>query len=96
VPDTCRLTELETVGNDSCSIPEEEEEDLSRPLGSRSNRPQSNRPKLDGSCGNCAGWWEVPVSDCSLEEGIPVRFVVSSFLEKAMLASCPAVVMPNI
>ena len=54
-------------------------------------------PKLlDGSCGNCAGWWEVPVSDCSLEEGIPVRFVVGSFLEKAMLASCPAVVMPNI
>jgi hypothetical protein len=35
-------------------------------------------------------------SDCSLEEGIPVRFVVGSFLEKAMLASCPAVVMPNI
>jgi hypothetical protein len=31
-----------------------------------------------------------------LEEGIPVRFVVGSFLEKAMLASCPAVVMPNI
>jgi hypothetical protein len=27
VPDTCRLTELETVGNDSCSIPEEEEEE---------------------------------------------------------------------
>ena len=26
MPDTCRLTELETVGNDSCSIPEEEEE----------------------------------------------------------------------
>jgi hypothetical protein len=27
VPDTCRLIELETVGNDSCSIPEEEEEE---------------------------------------------------------------------
>jgi hypothetical protein len=38
----------------------------------------------------------VPVSDCSLEEGIPVCFVVGSFLEKAMLASCPAVAMPNI
>jgi hypothetical protein len=35
-------------------------------------------------------------SDCSLKEGIPVRFVVGSFLEKAMLASCPAVAMPNI
>ena len=34
--------------------------------------------------------------DCSLEEGIPVRFVGGSFLEKAMLAFCPAVVMPNI
>ena len=32
----------------------------------------------------------------SLEEGIPVCFVVGSFLEKAMLASCPAVAMPNI
>jgi hypothetical protein len=30
VPDTCRLTELETVGNDSCSIPEEEEEEEER------------------------------------------------------------------
>jgi hypothetical protein len=29
VPDTCRLTELETIGNDSCSIPEEEEEEVS-------------------------------------------------------------------
>jgi hypothetical protein len=29
-----------------------------------------------------------------LEEGIPVSFIVGSFLEKAMLASCPAVVMP--
>jgi hypothetical protein len=27
VPEPCRLTELETVGNDSCSIPEEEEEE---------------------------------------------------------------------
>ena len=32
VPDTCRLTELETVGNDSCSIPEEEEEGDSHKL----------------------------------------------------------------
>ena len=35
-------------------------------------------------------------SDCPLEEGIPVCFVVGSFLEKAMSASCPAVAMPNI
>ena len=27
MPEPCRLTELETVGNDSCSIPEEEEEE---------------------------------------------------------------------
>jgi hypothetical protein len=38
---------------------------------------------------------ETVVND-SLKEGIPVRFVVGSFLEKAMLASCPAVAMPNI
>jgi hypothetical protein len=31
-----------------------------------------------------------------LEEGIPVCFIVGSFLEKAMFASCPAVAMPNI
>jgi hypothetical protein len=31
-----------------------------------------------------------------LKEGIPVYFVAGSFLEKAMLASCPAVAMPNI
>jgi hypothetical protein len=38
----------------------------------------------------------IAISDCSLEEGIPVCFVVGSFLEKAMLASCPAIAMPNI
>ena len=37
--------------------------------------PKVSPKLLDGSCSNCAGWQEVPVSDCSLEEGIPVRFV---------------------
>jgi hypothetical protein len=30
-----------------------------------------------------------------LKEGIPVYFVAGSLLEKAMLASCPAVAMPK-
>ena len=40
-------------------------------------------PKLlDGSCSNCAGWQEVPVSDCSLEEGIPVCIYMITLLKK--------------